>query len=105
MILIEKFLKEEIISYLFFGFLTTILNFSLFFVFERFLYHNKSFINNLIAWFFSIIFAYITSNKFIFKMKFKGIRSETIKILKFICSRLLSLSFEEIGILIFIKYL
>lgn len=101
----KKVLNNELVSYIFFGFLTTILNFSIFFILEKVLDSNKSFINNLIAWSFGIFFSYIVSNIFTFKMCFKGIKTEISKMFKFVSSRLFSLFIEEIGILIFIDNL
>lgn len=101
----KKILNNELVSYIFFGFLTTILNFSIFFILEKVLDSNKSFINNLIAWFFGIFFSYIVSNIFTFKMRFRSIKTEISKMFKFVSSRLFSLFIEEIGILIFIDNL
>lgn len=101
----KKILNNELVSYIFFGFLTTILNFSIFFILEKVLDSNKSFINNLIAWSFGIFFSYIVSNIFTFKMRFRSIKTEISKMFKFVSSRLFSLFIEEIGILIFIDNL
>lgn len=56
----------DILSYLFFGFLTTIVNFLVYFP----LYNWFSFsaaVSNAIAWVFAVAFAYLTNKPFVFK--------------------------------------
>lgn len=56
---------KEIISYLIFGVLTTIINISVFYISNDCLNINYL-ISNIIAWILSVLFAYITNRKYVF---------------------------------------
>ena len=62
----ERF--KEIILYLIFGVLTTAVNIVVYFICSRFL-HLEVLSSNIIAWLLSVLFAYITNRKFVFKSK------------------------------------
>lgn len=69
---------QEMISYLVFGGLTTLVNYATYFAFTRALGVNEI-ISNVIAWLFSVIFAYITNKIWVFNSKtntFSGIIRE-----------------------------
>lgn len=84
-------LNKEIISYIIFGILTTVVNIVCFKIGEPIF--NNLLITNVIAWFISVVFAYITNAKFVFSdskdMSFK-------QFLSFIASRLATLVIETI---------
>lgn len=61
---IKKSAREKIL-YLFFGGLTTIVNFIVYFSFTRFFSLNYLF-SNIAAWFAAVGFAYATNRKFVF---------------------------------------
>lgn len=84
-------LNKEIISYIIFGILTTVVNIVCFKIGEPIF--NNLLITNVIAWFISVVFAYITNAKFVFidskDMSFK-------QFLTFTASRLATLVIETI---------
>lgn len=98
---------REIIVYVIFGVLTTIVNFATFWICSKAL-GNDGYIyllNNAIAWIVSVIFAYITNKIFVFES-----RSFSPKVLfkectQFVIARLLSFGIEELGMYIFVDLL
>lgn len=88
--LINKY--KEVISYLFFGVCTTVINFIAFYFFEKFITHE---IANIFAWAISVTFAFITNKLFVFKTK--GFSMKEVS--GFLGARVLSLVIDE-GLLI-----
>lgn len=70
-------LKNEIISYIIFGILTTLVNILVYFFFESVCDINYL-ISNIIAWFISVLFAYITNRIFVFESKNTDIVKEIV---------------------------
>nr|WP_294998918.1 GtrA family protein [uncultured Methanobrevibacter sp.] len=68
-------LGREIILYVIFGVLTTLVNFVTYIFFVRFLNINYL-ISNVLAWFFSVLFAYVTNKIWVFESKNKNILRE-----------------------------
>lgn len=86
--IIEKF--REISSYLIFGVFTTLINIFVFFIFNNLLSLNYL-IANVFAWFLSVLFAYITNRRYVFK----GHKMNTIKTMfTFFLSRLTTLGLD-----------
>jgi len=73
--LAEKLLTRQIISYLIFGVLTTLVNILLYIFFVTLLQMNYI-LGNVLAWFFSVVFAYITNRIWVFESKNKNILLE-----------------------------
>lgn len=59
---------REIILYLIFGVLTTAVNIAVYFICSR-AFHFQVISSNIIAWLLSVLFAYLTNRKFVFKSK------------------------------------
>jgi len=59
---------KEIINYLFFGGLTTLVNFVIYFIASRLL-HIDPVISNAAAWLLAVLFAYVTNKLFVFESK------------------------------------
>ena len=76
--------NKEIIMYLVFGVLTTVVNIVVYYIFSNLLHMNYLF-SNAMAWFLSVLFAYVTNRKYVFDSKNIQIFSEAIS---FFCSRL-----------------
>ena len=71
----EIYLKyKELINYLIFGGLTTIVNFICYYIFARMIGIDEV-ISSALSWFFSVLFAYITNKIFVFDSKTKGIKN------------------------------
>lgn len=94
--------NREIISYLIVGLLTTLVSLSTYFICTHtFLNPENAFeiqIANLISWFFSVTFAYITNRIFVFKSQSKNYIKE---IFSFFTSRMATL-LMDMGIMFFI---
>ena len=68
----KLFIKyKELITYVIFGVLTTLVNFFAFWLFTKILGEELYLINNAIAWVMGVIFAYITNKLFVFESKSK----------------------------------
>lgn len=92
--MINKILKEyqkykEIINYIVFGGLTTVVNVIVYFIFSR-LFNVNEMISNEIAWILSVLFAYVTNKIFVFESKTKNIKQIIKEIISFFGCRLLS---------------
>lgn len=64
----KKLLNREVISYLIFGVLTTLVNFLVYAGLQKST-AAPLFVINIIAWFISVVFAYITNKIFVFESK------------------------------------
>ena len=66
---IKELLKkyEELILYVVFGGLTTVVNFVAFWLLNKLLGEEIYLVNNVIAWFVSVIFAYVTNKLWVFE--------------------------------------
>ncbi len=92
-----KKLSKEVILYLIFGISTTIINIVMFQMLRQL--NISIIISNTIAWFISVLFAYMTNKRYVFESKNES-KSE---IVLFFSSRLFSLIVDNIGILILIN--
>ena len=88
------FKYEEIISYLIFGFLTTVVSVVTYYIFANFLFQEKTDItvqiSNVLSWICAVIFAYITNRKYVFKSKSVG-KDKLKEIFGFFIARVSSL--------------
>ena len=84
--LVNKY--REIILYLVFGVLTTLVNIVCFFVLDKI--GINTYINNTISWILSVLFAFITNKLFVFESKNKDSKTILSEGSKFILSRLFS---------------
>lgn len=102
--MIKKY--KEIILYLFFGVLTTLVNLITYYLLTyTILNPNKPLhltIANIIAWFTCVLFAYITNRKYVFKSNNKTKLKELVDFYKY---RLLTLIIEIISMYILVNKL
>lgn len=68
-------IDRELILYVFFGTLTFFVNVIVYFIFEDLLGVNYI-ISNILAWFFSVLFAYVTNRIWVFESKSTNIAKE-----------------------------
>lgn len=80
---------KEIIAYLFFGVLTTIVNIVVYFVCTSVLGLNYL-VANAISWVVSVAFAYVTNRTWVFQSKVKGFSAIVREMTAFVGCRLLS---------------
>ena len=89
-IIINKYKKyKEIINYIIFGGLTTLVNIIVYFIFAK-IFNIDELFSNVVAWILSVLFAYITNKLFVFESKTRNIKSIIGEILSFFGCRLLS---------------
>jgi len=81
---------EEIISYLIFGVLTTIVSIASYAIFAH-VFNIQYMISTVLAWIVSVSFAYITNKIFVFKSKNLGLKGTIIECFKFYAARIFTL--------------
>lgn len=102
----EKFyLKhKEILLYLLFGGLTTIVSIGSYAWFNVKLGVNEL-IANIISWIFAVLFAYVTNKIWVFQSRSLKMRELTAEICKFFGGRVFTLLVEEVILFVFITLL
>ena len=102
----EKFYKKnkEMLLYLLFGGLTTIVSIGTYAWFNVELHINEL-IANIISWIFAVTFAYITNKIWVFQSKTTGFAAVCQEMVKFYGGRLSTLAIEELILFIFITLL
>jgi putative flippase GtrA len=93
-------MKQEVISYLFFGVLTTLINFISYLIMTDLLGVHYAAATAL-AWFFAVLFAYITNKIYVFKSKGNILK----ELGSFIVFRLLSLGLDLALMILLVSYL
>lgn len=92
-----KFLTSpEMIFYIIFGVLTTIVNIAVFALLNSVLHWDWS-VSNLLAWVIGVIFAFLTNKLFVFKSKSWEIKLVLREAASFTAARLLSLGVDMLG--------
>lgn len=96
---------EQLIKYVFFGALTTVVNLAAFKIFDVFLGKKLFLVTNVIAWVIAVVFAYVTNKLWVFESKsWKG--ALVVKeLFGFLGARLFSLGAEELGLWLMIDVL
>ena len=98
---IKKIINKEIILYVIFGILTTIINLTAYYLFSNIININYL-ISNAIAWIISVVFAYITNKFFVFNSSY--INKDVIieEFIKFMNCRLISGLSEVVLLFLFV---
>ena len=84
---------KEIVLYLFFGGLTTAVNFIVFFFTRNILLWNL-YVANSLAWIAAVIFAFITNKHYVFESKTTGKTAYFLEFFKFVFYRVLSFGMD-----------
>ena len=79
----------DILAYLFFGVLTTVVNYIVYLPCYNLL-HFSAAISNVIAWVVAVIFAYLTNKPFVFKSNDWSAKTVVPELTKFVGSRIVS---------------
>lgn len=87
---------KEVINYLVFGVLATIVNFVSYYLFAKILGVDEV-ISSGLSWFCSVLFAYITNKLFVFESKTKTIKAFFIEMITFFGARVLSGILCDVG--------
>ena len=82
--------KNEMILYIIFGILTTLINIISYALFTRVIMLD-TYISNIIAWILSVLFAYITNRKYVFKIDNYKLSNKIKELLSFYGLRIVSL--------------
>lgn len=98
---IKDFRYMQVLTYLIFGALTTMVNIIIYFIFSKIIGLDYL-ISNAIAWFLSVMFAYITNKIYVFKSMGWGFTEFIKEITTFISCRLLSGGMDMVIMYIFI---
>lgn len=87
---------KEIINYLIFGFLTTVINFVSYYICAR-IFLIDEVISSIIAWFISVLFAYITNKLLVFDQHTDNIKSLIKEMVSFFLARIASGILFDVG--------
>ena len=99
---------KSILLYLFFGGVTTLVDFLTYALFAYVILRDLPFYehpSNVIAWAAAVAVAYVTNRAFVFESRARGGREILFEILRFTGSRVLTLLFSEAVILVFVTWL
>lgn len=94
--LIKKLLDRDVILYIIFGILTTLVNFVTFYILNSLMKVNAN-ISNLVAIPLAILFAYFTNRKWVFHTQAKGFEENFNEFCKFIAGRAVTMIIEFFG--------
>ena len=91
----KAFLKKysEVITYLFFGAMTTLINLVSFWTLST-VFHLETITATVIAWVIAVIFAFVTNKIWVFKSKSKNTQETTKEAVTFMIVRLVTLGVE-----------
>ena len=94
---------KEIISYLFFGGLTTLVYYGVYYVFSWKIGFS-AWLSGVFAWVAAVAFAYITNKIWVFESKKTDKKTVTRELISFIVARLISLGMSTVILFIFIDW-
>lgn len=87
---------KEVINYLIFGVLATIVNFVSYYISAK-VFRIDEVVSSGIAWFLSVLFAYITNRIFVFESKKSGVKEVIKEMVSFFLARVLSGILCDVG--------
>ena len=96
---------KEMLLYLIFGVLTTLVNLLTFWIFTKILGEELYLINNAIAWVAGVVFAFVTNKLFVFESKTWKSKIAGKEFIEFVGARLFSFGVEEGGMWLFVDIL
>lgn len=100
----EKLLTKEIILYIIFGILTTIINIGTFYVLTNFFNTNEN-LANISAIIAAVLFAYISNRKLVFNSTASNFKEKIIEMFKFFLARLFTMIIEFFGFILLFNIL
>ena len=95
-IIIKKVLKKDIILYVVFGVLTTIVNIATFWLLTNLLKWEEN-ISNFIAIILAILLAYFTNRVWVFHSEAEGVKEKINEFVRFISGRIVTMIIEFVG--------
>lgn len=100
----EKLLNREVIMYVIFGVATTLVNLIISFILEGIVKVNGE-IASAVGIIASILFAYFTNRKWVFKTQAKGFKENIQEFGKFVLGRAFTMIIEQGGVIIFYTHM
>lgn len=94
--LINKFLTKDVILYIIFGLLTTVINIGTFSLLTKIFNMNEN-LANFIAITIAVLVAYVTNKDLVFHSKASGFKEKLFEFFKFILGRLFTMAVEFFG--------
>ena len=94
--LFKKLITKEVILYIIFGILTTIINLGSFYIMNSILDWDEN-ISNFIAIVLAVLVAYITNKDLVFHSEAKSIKDRVIQFVKFMIGRVFTMIVEFVG--------
>ena len=95
---------REMLLYLFFGGVTTVVSIGSFWLFDGVLHWNEH-IANTGSWLLAVLFAYVTNRLWVFQAPTKGLPAFLRQMFRFYSGRLATFATEELLVLVFITWL
>lgn len=96
---------KELIIYVIFGACTTLVNFITYKLFNVLLGVEYYLVSNIVAWFVSVVFAYITNKLFVFESKSWNVKVVAREVPSFFTARVFSFLVEEAGLFLLVDIL
>lgn len=97
--LIKKVCTKEVILYIVFGILTTVVNLGTFYIMNSLLLWDEN-VSNMIAIVLAVLFAYITNKDLVFHSEARKIKERLIQFFKFMLGRAFTMVVEFFGCLV-----
>lgn len=97
--MIKKVCTKEVITYIIFGVLTTIVNIVISYLLKA-IWQVEGNLASTIGIICSILFAYITNKIWVFESKAKGMKENAIEFVKFILGRAFTMLIEIVGVFV-----
>ena len=94
---IRMLFTREMLSYIFFGICTTVVNIVVFQACTALLHWNWA-VSNVLAWILSVLFAFVTNKLFVFQSKKSGSKRFIWEAVTFFAARVLSLGIDMAGL-------
>lgn len=95
--------NTEFILYAFFGVITALISFSVFYLCNMLFGNDFYLLNNAVAWFCAVTFACFTNKFFVFKSESLEPKVIIREIVVFYSSRIMTLAIEEIGLWLLVE--
>lgn len=99
-----KILTKEVILYVLFGILTTIINIGTFYILTNFFNTNEN-LANISAIILAVLFAYISNRKLVFNSTASSFKEKIIEMFKFFLARLFTMVIEFFGFILLFNIL
>jgi len=101
---LRLFCTYEALTYIFFGALTTFINWASYLVIKQWLGRTTAFANAA-AWVIAVLFAYVVNKRYVFKSRQANFGGLVREFVLFIAARLLSFFFDQAFMIVTVDYL